>query len=954
MIVFVNHCMSVLKFWFIGFVVFLFVLETSLCLAQERWERYILVSNTTAGRTVEESSGYWVVQLTDKKRTSLLLEDKLQVVKKLDDEVLLVRTEDDLSDLAYINAYWPANNLWKLSTVSDETLLHNNMSASWLVKLDTPLLKDPSWLENLDPVSINRGVYRCNRCDVTMIWSMIADPTVISITQESQVPHVESLVQDMNLQVNTVNKMHHVYPSYRGEGQVVSIQESLYDTTDVDLRGRHVSSPLSSSSQVDSHATDMATIIAGAGNSFITGRGVLDAASITSSDFIGVLPDEDADYSALGVQVQNHSYGTAIESFYGIQAQAYDESARNNPSLLHVFSSGNQGGQPSETGLYAGLASWANLTGNYKMSKNSLAVGAVDAEGRIVPFSSRGPTYDGRVKPEVVAYGQSGSSNAAALVSGVAGMLHQIGLEQTGEALSSSTIKALLINHADDVGAEGLDHISGYGNVDAYSAVQGLMNQQYFTDTIRSDETSSLTIQIPPNVSELKVALCWTDPAAAVGDVSALVNDLDLTVVTPSSAEVLPWVLNTQPSAAALEQSATRQPDHLNNVEQVTLSSPESGEYTIRIMGYDVSMEPQAFSVVYSWELRDAFEWSYPTASDVLPHDGGTNSYLYWSSTLGGVGELEYQYGESEWLLLDDSVGLSQGYWSWEGVPDLDGLAHLRMTVGDQVFESDTFVVSRPLSIDVAFDCTDSVMLYWEEPSNAMYYELSTMGDTYLQTVRFTPDTFTVLNKSGMISSLYTVRAAFGGGQYTPASYLTDYEAYGGACYISYFYQEELPDGINLQLALGTTVGVANVQIDRKVGEGYEQVALIDKVDSRMIEAFDSQPVEGLNEHRVTVHLTNGQKLEAFASEAYYLQPSQLALYPNPVRSSELLTVITSQQLFDAVFKLYHSSGQEVYHRVLNSAREGIRLDGLPSGLYFYSLETDGISQVKGRLMVLD
>lgn len=36
-----------------------------------------------------------------------------------------------------------------------------------------------------------------------------------------------------------------------------------------------------------------------------------------------------------------------------------------------------------------------------------LTVGAADAEGNIVPFSSRGPTYDGRVKPDITSVGVS-------------------------------------------------------------------------------------------------------------------------------------------------------------------------------------------------------------------------------------------------------------------------------------------------------------------------------------------------------------------------------------------------------------------------------------------------------------------------------------------------------------------------------------------------------------------
>ncbi len=69
---------------------------------------------------------------------------------------------------------------------------------------------------------------------------------------------------------------------------------------------------------------------------------------------------------------------------------------------------------------------------------NVITVGAVDAIGTIASFSSRGPTSDGRIKPEVVAMGQnnyvaltngtsygtgSGTSYATPIAAGIAGLL---------------------------------------------------------------------------------------------------------------------------------------------------------------------------------------------------------------------------------------------------------------------------------------------------------------------------------------------------------------------------------------------------------------------------------------------------------------------------------------------------------------------------------------------------
>jgi hypothetical protein len=89
-----------------------------------------------------------------------------------------------------------------------------------------------------------------------------------------------------------------------------------------------------------------------------------------------------------------------------------------------------------------------------------IAVGAVDGNGNIAVFSSKGPTFDGRVKPDVVAmgvrvYGAAingydgnlrGTSYATPLVAGVCGLLLQAHPDwspfQVGEALRNTADRA--------------------------------------------------------------------------------------------------------------------------------------------------------------------------------------------------------------------------------------------------------------------------------------------------------------------------------------------------------------------------------------------------------------------------------------------------------------------------------------------------------------------------------
>src|SRR6185503_14496630 len=131
-----------------------------------------------------------------------------------------------------------------------------------------------------------------------------------------------------------------------------------------------------------------------------------------SFTFSNLLPESDAVYQQYNISVQNHSYGTAIENYYGAEAVAYDASVIARPFLLHVFSAGNSGTNTNTNGPYAGVNGFANITGSLKMAKNIITVGHVDSFGVVLPPSSKGPAYDGRLEPGLVAFSEDGSSGA--------------------------------------------------------------------------------------------------------------------------------------------------------------------------------------------------------------------------------------------------------------------------------------------------------------------------------------------------------------------------------------------------------------------------------------------------------------------------------------------------------------------------------------------------------------
>lgn len=244
-------------------------------------------------------------------------------------------------------------------------------------------------------------------------------------------------------------------------------------------------------------------------------------------------------------------------------------------------------------------------------TKNSLTVGAVSSDGNIASFSSRGPARDGRIKPELVAYGldqystlpgnlygyMSGTSMSAPVVTGIAGVVTQQYRLTFGKTPTAAILKTLLIAGADDlVGPDktldlpGPDYTYGFGLVDAKNTV----------DLIRADGGTGLLIRtgsladgqdvtIPMTIAataNARVVLGWFDPEVLPlpGEdfpEKTLLNDLDLKVIAPNGDPVLPYVLDgAHPSVAA-----TRGVNNTDTTEMIDLKNAAPGTYLVKLHG---------------------------------------------------------------------------------------------------------------------------------------------------------------------------------------------------------------------------------------------------------------------------------------------------------------------------------------------------------------------------------
>jgi hypothetical protein len=840
----------------------------------------------------------------------------------------------------------PANHLWKLSEgLIDKKPNHDRevFTIRTNKENEQPIFTSYSDIDVLR-VHEKQIVIRCPY--QTLIDKVIPQPEVVYAGLESQQAKVESRVLDLNLEPNAVYRTLHAFPQINGAGITISIKELAFNPNDLDLWGRAVPSELTSAI-VDAHATDMATIAAGAGNSFVTGRGVAREASVTSSDFLIILPDTDEAYQSLDAYVQNHSYGTEIENFYGTIAEAFDASANRNNELLHVFSSGNKGTSTSESGTYAGIANYANLTGNFKMAKNVLVVGSVDTIGRTLAFASRGPAYDGRIKPEVVTYSMTGTSNSAALVSGIVALLQQEYKQRTGVLPASALLKAALINGARDVGSPGIDFITGFGNVDAFESMTSLAEERYINGSVSNDEVWSTTLNVPANSKELKLTIVWNDPAAMPNSNKALVHDLDMAVIDPNNITWQPWILNSAPSQ--LQQPAIRGEDHINNVEQISIDQPVSGTYTITVTGTDVSVGPQDFYLVYQFKPDNTFDWAYPTASDNMPYNGETGTYFRWNSTLADqFGRLEYSVDNwATWEVIKDGIDLRQGYWRWDP-PFINSKAQARMVVGNSNFNTDMFTISRPLPIRVGFACGDSLLIHWNRLPNLELYDIQTQAGNYLQTFRTTSDTAVILSRITYPSQYFAVQPKLADGTSVIRSYALDYTLQGIGCYIQSFIAYLQPsEGINLVLSVGTTYGIQEVIFEREQQGSFIQIGSVVMPTNLQATFFDEHPRQGFNTYRARIKFINGEEVVSETDENYFLTTTPFLIFPNPVNRSQELSIVsrpfTSQE---KVFTLFRLDGREVLSKPLVSEYDFVSLSEVTPGLYLYVIQT-----VEGRFM---
>jgi hypothetical protein len=919
---------------------------------------YRKFADTTLSTNVHE---FYVLQINDAAPREFKNRLTLLCVRKLSDSVFIIdrNTFRNLADKSFIKKSAPANNQWKLS-LSANTLGMASRDLK-VIRRFTIQIKNKTFLDELyaKKPELKQRISVLPEQNIISILTdyhqiqklFLNDDRVLFIDVVSQNPKEESAISGFDLSANKINVVHSQYPLINGLGQHVSIKEDYFDTTDIDLKGRYDSSPLASKN-ISNHANFMATIIAGAGNSIWYAKGAAWQANVSSSSFESILPDADAYYKQQNISVQNHSYGTVVENNYGLNAVAFDKSANDNQDLLHVFSSGNSGTSISSSGTYSGIASFANLSGNFKMAKNILTVGAVDSFGNVAPLSSRGPAYDGRIKPELVAFQKNGTSEAAALVSGTALLLQQYyKIENKDSVLPSALVKAILINSADDVNNPGPDYATGFGNLNAIKAMEIIKNKHLVKGEISQDATQSFSITVPEKTTLLKVTLAWNDPAASALIPKALVNDVDLEVALPASnTSWKPWVLSSVANPDSLNSLAKRKRDSLNNVEEITIQNPMSGNYQINITGYNLPTGTQEYYVAYSFDTLNSFKWQRLTTADFT--QGNHQNILRWENSFSENGTIEYSYNPfTTWRPVASNVDLSKNHFYWNA-PDTVSQALLRMKIGNDYFYSNIFLITTLLNPKVGFICSDSILVYWDKIKGINRYQVYCLGNKFMEPIMEVADTSVILLKNRLTDKFIAVAPILEGGKTAPKSYAFNYTLQGSSCYINAFLVDANGKEARLTLNMGTLYNVNFISFEKQSNSGFTPIyssASINHPD--FIYHYDSLTT-GITYFRAKVILADGRIIYSQPQSVFYVEPGKYLLLPVPANRNtdiSLYTTIPDEE----IISVFDVMGRIVLQKEILSAHEIIKTARLQKGVYFYRISKKGVKVYSGKLIIL-
>ncbi|MEM8835011.1 MAG: S8 family serine peptidase [Planctomycetota bacterium] len=413
-----------------------------------------------------------------------------------------------------------------------------------------------------------------------------------------------------------------------GAGQIIGVIDGTFDPDHCSFRDDSVGNvpgpghrklvSVQGSLGSDFHGTHVAGTAAGDAGADNDTRGIAWQARLATHTY--VVPFGDATWlgprldlhHSLDARVHTNSWGDDSTTSYTALSRAFDQWLWDNEESFLCLAATN--------------TSTLKVPEN---AKNLLAVGGTENDPAQADFCTggRGPTADGRRKPEVFApgcdtfsansstscgvSGASGTSMATPAVAGIATLCREYltegyypgGIRGAGQPFtpSGALIKSMIVNSAVDMtGVSGYpSDQEGWGRVLADNVLffpgdtRTLAVEQAFNaDGLSTGQQHSTTITVLDSSEQLRVTMAFTDFPASINAGFVAVNNLDLEVISPTGA-----VYSGNDFAAGDSVPNGGNADAINNVEQVHVSNPAAGVWTVNINATEVAQGPQGWAL---------------------------------------------------------------------------------------------------------------------------------------------------------------------------------------------------------------------------------------------------------------------------------------------------------------------------------------------------------------------
>ena len=425
-----------------------------------------------------------------------------------------------------------------------------------------------------------------------------------------------------HMEANSVES--YFFTGLNGSGQRVAVADTGIDHDHGDFGSRivqriDVANDGSTADTNDGHGTHVACTVLGSGSRTSAYEGIAPQAEL----YMQAMEDDDSGalsgpgvysllnsaYSSGGARIHTNSWGSWNSGGdYSTQSEDADDRTSTwdqywtYDGMTVLFAAGNErddGVSPPGT------------------AKNVITVGAHvnrysnNAADEMYYWSSRGPTDDGRIKPDIVAAGDyirsckaqeaseapdnlnddwyveySGTSMATPAAAGASAIVREYLMEVAERPdPQGALVKAMLILGAEDMGTRDIpNNDEGWGRINLVNTLLPDSDVGIFVDDrsrLSSGQEASYNFDVTRSGEPLKVVLTWSDYPGSTFSGTQLRNNLNLEVTSPDGS--VTYLGNDFENGRSTTGGSK---DTKNNVEVVLIDSATTGVWNVKVKDF--------------------------------------------------------------------------------------------------------------------------------------------------------------------------------------------------------------------------------------------------------------------------------------------------------------------------------------------------------------------------------